>query len=85
MVHFPQQPPPSQSFSAESWCRIFQLAGPLALQDLLVFLQGAITIGFVGRLDPRSLSAMILCSTPFNITGMSLVMGVASGALVPST
>ena len=59
--------------------RIFELAGPLALQDLLVFLQGSIAIGFVGRLDAKSLSVMILCSTTFNVTGMSLVMGVASG------
>ena len=57
-----------------------KLAGPLSLQNLTVFLQGVISVGFVGRLNAESLSAMILCSTTFNITGLSVVMGIASGA-----
>ena len=43
-------------------------------------LQGAVTVAFVGRLDARSLSAMVLTSSVYNITGLSFVMGAASGA-----
>ena len=38
------------------------------------------TVAFVGRLDALSLSAMVLTSSTYNITGLSLVMGAASGA-----
>ena len=61
-------------------CRVIKLAGPLALQDCLIVLQGAVTVAFVGRLDARSLSAMVLTSSVYNITGLSIVMGAASGA-----
>lgn len=67
-------------FEASLGCRILKLAGPLAFENFTVFLQGVITVGFVGRLDPRSLSAMVLCASTFNITGLSLTMGIASGA-----
>lgn len=45
-----------------------------------VFLKGPITVGFIGRLDPRSLIAMVLGATTFNMSGISLTMGIASGA-----
>lgn len=43
-------------------------------------LQSAIVTGFVGHVDASSLGAMVLCVTAFNVSGLSLVMGAASGA-----
>ena len=60
--------------------RILQLAGPIAFQDVLLMLQDVISFAFVGHIDKTSLSCMTLAGTMFNLSGLSLVMGLASGA-----
>ena len=52
-------------------CRILRLAGPIALQDVMILLQSAISVAFVGRLGASSLSAMTLATSVFNVTGVS--------------
>lgn len=43
-------------------------------------LQDVISFAFVGHIDKTSLSCMTLAGTMFNLSGLSLVMGLASGA-----
>ena len=61
------------------FCRLLALAGPIAVQDLLNL--GTITImtGFVGRLGPDQLSAMVLASSVGAVFGQSLLVGISSG------
>lgn len=59
--------------------RLLRLAVPISLASTLGYLERMITVAQVGRLPAPQLSAMSLAQTFFNITGLSLVIGIGSG------
>lgn len=60
---------------ARNLCR---LALPLSVANLTGYLIGTIALGIAGRLGQFELSAIILGTSIFNVTGLSLLMGFAS-------
>lgn len=65
----PHLPPP----------RLLFLAVPLMLQSLSSMLLTLISTVFVGRLDDAvALSGVVLASSVYNVTGVSLVIGLSS-------
>lgn len=59
--------------------RLMKLAVPLALQSIASMLTTFISTTFVGHLnDPLALSAVVLSSSLFNVTGISITIGLAS-------
>jgi Na+-driven multidrug efflux pump len=59
--------------------RLMKLAGPLALQSIASMMTTFISTTFVGHLnDPLALSAVVLSSSLFNVTGISITIGLAS-------
>ncbi len=60
--------------------RIARLAGPLALQNVFGYALSVIAAVAVGRLnDPLVLSSVVLAGSFFNVTGLSLVVGLSAG------
>jgi hypothetical protein len=71
--------PCQDSVSLSIVCRLMKLAVPLALQSLASMLTTFISTTFVGHLnDPLALSAVVLSSSLFNVTGISITIGLAS-------
>jgi MATE family multidrug resistance protein len=61
------------------FCRLMKLAVPLALQSMAMMMTTFISTTFVGHLnDPLALSAVVLSSSLFNVTGISITIGLAS-------
>lgn len=58
--------------------RQWTLALPLALQNLFNYLLGVFIIMFVGRLGEFELSAMVLASSLYNVTGYAILFGFSS-------
>lgn len=60
--------------------RLTKLSIPLLIQNLLSFSTTVIAIAFVGHLNrPDLLSSAVLANSVFNVTGYSLMQGLASG------
>ncbi|GIL87425.1 hypothetical protein Vretimale_1667 [Volvox reticuliferus] len=60
--------------------RLAQLSGPLALQNLAGFMLSIIATAFIGHLDDNvKLSAAVMATSFYNITGYSLVIGLSAG------
>ena len=57
--------------------RLFFLAWPISLLNLLSYVSGIIPLGFVGHLDPFSLSVAVLGNSLFNVTGLNRLPGNA--------
>jgi MATE family multidrug resistance protein len=61
-------------------CRLGTLAGPLFAQSLFSWSLQIIATAFVGHLNnPMDLSCAVLASSLFNVSGLSIVTGLASG------
>ncbi|EFN53551.1 hypothetical protein CHLNCDRAFT_58521 [Chlorella variabilis] len=56
--------------------RLLALAIPIAVTNLLSFCVNAVGVSFVGRLGSLQLSAAVLASSVFNVTGQSIMMGL---------
>jgi len=53
---------------------------PLFIQNLLAYSTTVVAVAFVGHLDqPELLSSAVLANSLFNVTGYSLLQGLASG------
>jgi hypothetical protein len=53
---------------------------PLFIQNLLAYSTTVVAVGFVGHLNqPELLSAAVLANSLYNVTGYSLLQGLASG------
>ncbi|GLC40447.1 hypothetical protein PLESTB_001346900 [Pleodorina starrii] len=60
--------------------RLARLSGPLILQNLAGYMLSVISTAFIGHLnDPVALSATVLATSFYNITGYSLVIGLSAG------
>ncbi|KXZ45349.1 hypothetical protein GPECTOR_56g446 [Gonium pectorale] len=60
--------------------RLSRLAGPLILQNLAGYSLSIVSAAFLGHLnDPVALSSAVLAGSFYNITGYSLVIGLAAG------
>ena len=59
-------------------CRLLQLALPLGASNVFSFLLNIIGVAFIGRLGQYELSVSVLATSVFNVTGMSLLMGLAA-------
>ena len=55
------------------------LAWPLASQSVLSYIQGTMSIAFVGQLGAQSLSATVLGNSVFNVMGLSVMVGISQG------
>jgi MATE family multidrug resistance protein len=55
-----------------------RLAGPLVLQDALVFSASTILVIVVGRTSPPDLAPLVLAASLFNVCGLAVVVGIAS-------
>ncbi|KAI8474501.1 MAG: mate-domain-containing protein [Monoraphidium minutum] len=69
----------SREWGAEAG-RLLHLSIPLSVMSVLTYLGRMITLSQVGALGALQQSSMALANTLFNITGLSLVMGIATGA-----
>lgn len=53
---------------------------PLFIQNLLAYSTTVVAVAFVGHLNqPELLSAAVLANSLYNVTGYSLLQGLASG------
>ncbi|GAX79083.1 hypothetical protein CEUSTIGMA_g6523.t1 [Chlamydomonas eustigma] len=59
--------------------RVLSIALPITASQSLSFLSYLITTAQVGSLGPQALSALTLGRSIFHVTGLSLVVGIASG------
>ena len=59
--------------------RVSRLGGPISLQAALVFISSLVSLAFAGHLGKLSLSQAVLALSAYNITGVSLLLGLASG------
>ena len=59
--------------------RVTRLGGPISLQAALVFISSLVSLAFAGHLGKLSLSQAVLALSAYNITGVSLLLGLASG------
>jgi hypothetical protein len=60
--------------------RLSKLAGPLFVQNVLSYSSTVVAVAFVGHLnDPQLLSSAVLANSLYNVTGYSLLSGLASG------
>jgi MATE family multidrug resistance protein len=58
---------------------LLKLALPMMLQSLALMLLTFISTTFVGHLnDPLALSAVVLSSSLYNVSGISMTLGLAS-------
>ena len=61
-------------------CRLWVLGGPLVLQNLFTFGISLVAVAFVGHLNSATLlSSVVMANTLFNVTGYSVMAGLASG------
>ncbi|GBF98590.1 hypothetical protein Rsub_11315 [Raphidocelis subcapitata] len=71
--------PPSWREARAEAGRLLSLGVPLALQSLSTMLLTLVSTIFVGHLgDPVALSGVVLASSVYNVTGISLVIGLSS-------
>ena len=59
--------------------RILQLAGPVFLQSLMGFSANIVSLAFVGHLGSLTLSQAVLGLSAYNVTGLSVLLGVSMG------
>lgn len=61
-------------------CRLSRLAVPLVLQNLFGYSLAVIAAAFVGHLnDAVLLSSAVLANSFYNVTGLSVVVGLSAG------
>jgi hypothetical protein len=60
--------------------RLLALSLPLSVMSVLSYVGRAVTLSQVGALGALELSAVSLAGALYNVTGLSLVLGLASGA-----
>lgn len=84
--HPPHWPPVLQVCSlacaapARHTCRLTKLSGPLIIQNFLAYSTTVVAVAFVGHLNqPELLSSAVLANSLYNVTGYSLLQGLASG------
>lgn len=58
--------------------KLWSLAWPLSSMEVLTFTKELIITGFVGRLGPVELSALVLAQTVYNVTGNAPMLGVVA-------
>lgn len=72
-------PWPARAPSSVYLCRLFKLSMPMLLQMLSSMLLAFISTAFVGHMnDPLALSAVVLSSSIYSMSGGSLSYGLAS-------
>lgn len=59
--------------------RVGPLAGPVALQSALAFSANLVSLGFVGHLGSLTLSQAVLGLSCYNVSGVSVLLGLATG------
>ena len=59
--------------------RVVPIAGPVCLQSFLAFSANLISLAFVGHLGSLTLSQAVLGLSVYNVTGMSILLGLATG------
>jgi Na+-driven multidrug efflux pump len=62
--------------AASSMCRLARLAVPLAGAHFFNFALSLITLAFVGHLGEFELSVAVLATSFFNVTGLSILIGL---------
>jgi Na+-driven multidrug efflux pump len=73
---FPPTPPPPSHILH----RLTKLSVPLFIQNLLAYSTTLVAVAFVGHLNhPELLSSAVLANSLYNVTGYSLLQGLASG------
>ena len=58
--------------------RVARLGGPLVLQNVLGYGLTFLNVVFCGRLSRRDLATVLLANSIYNVTGLSLLIGLAS-------
>lgn len=59
-------------------CRLVKLGVPLSAQAILSFSATLVSISFIGHIGKHELSAAILGTSLFNVTGLSILIGLCS-------
>lgn len=59
--------------------RLLALALPLAGQNILAYSLSLISVGFIGHLGKYELSVAVLATSLYNLTGNSVIQGMAGG------
>ena len=62
----------------EEILHVLRLALPLAATNLCAFAISLVSFGFVGRLGSQQLAVVILSTSLFNVTGLSIIQGLNS-------
>ena len=60
-------------------CRIMPLAGPVFLQSVMGFSANLVSLMFVGHLGSLQLSQAVLGLAAYNVTGLSVLLGLSMG------
>ena len=79
MLCIPHNTHPASSKQSCVVCRVCRLGGPISLQAALVFISSLVSLAFAGHLGKLSLSQAVLATSAYNITGVSMLLGLASG------
>ena len=59
-------------------CRLVLLGVPLSAQAILSFSSTLVSMAFVGHLGKHELSAAVIGTSLFNVTGLSILIGLCS-------
>lgn len=59
-------------------CRLIALGVPLSAQAILSFSSTLVSMAFIGHLGKHDLSAAVLGTSLFNVTGLSILIGLCS-------
>ncbi len=59
-------------------CRLVLLGVPLSAQAILSFSSTLVSMAFIGHLGKHELSAAVLGTSLFNVTGLSILIGLCS-------
>ncbi|GAX72839.1 hypothetical protein CEUSTIGMA_g294.t1 [Chlamydomonas eustigma] len=58
---------------------LVSLAFPVVLQNIFGYMTSLVSAAFVGHLGSQVLSSVVMASSLYNVTGLSIVVGLASG------
>ena len=59
-------------------CRLVKLGVPLSAQAILSFSATLVSMSFIGHIGKHELSAAVLGTSLFNVTGLSILIGLCS-------
>ena len=69
---------PASGWTEEFWL-LLRLTLPLAVNNIFGYIVGIVSIAFIGHISPLALASAVLATSIYNVTGLSVVMGLAAG------